>query len=91
MKPVDIVTLVRSTWENTIETKRLAQLQAIRATLDAEHLELFDSLVDMQISNVKDDAQAITLMLVHGIQTDGVCTKTMEKIQGVWKAGTGYQ
>jgi pimeloyl-ACP methyl ester carboxylesterase len=71
LKPVDIVTLVRSTWENTIETKRLAQLQAIRATLDAEHLELFDSLVDMQISNVKDDAQAITLMLVHGIQTDG--------------------
>lgn len=27
----------------------------------------------------------------HGIQTPGMCWKTMEEIQGVWQAGTGYQ
>ncbi|WP_262405443.1 alpha/beta fold hydrolase [Pseudomonas fluorescens] len=71
MKPVDIVTLVRSTWDNTLPAKRLAQLQVIRGGLAPEHLELFDSLVDMQVANIKDNTDVITLMLVHGIQTDG--------------------
>lgn len=71
MRPVEIVSLVRSTWENTIPEKRLLQLQVIREQLSPEHQELFDSLVDMQIANIKDSTEVITLMLVHGIQTDG--------------------
>lgn len=71
MKPVDVVGLVRSTWEHTVPDKRLAQLQVVRAGLDPEHWDLYDSVADMQIANVKDDPKAITLMLVHGIHTDG--------------------
>lgn len=71
MKPVDIVKLVRDTWNNSLPEKRLEQLNVVRITVPPEHLELFESLIDMHVENIKDDHDAITLLLVHGIQTDG--------------------
>ncbi|MBK5003480.1 alpha/beta hydrolase [Pseudomonas sp. S32] len=78
MKPVDIVTLVRSTWDNTLPAQRLAQLQVVRRGVPDEHLELFESLIDMQVASIKDSTEVITLMLVHGIQTDGAWHELVE-------------
>lgn len=71
MTPADVVRLVRDSWENTIPDKRLEQLSLIRRTVPPEHFDVFDCIVDMQVANIRDDPDAITLMLVHGIQTDG--------------------
>ncbi len=62
---------VRETWENSLPARRMAQLQVLRQTLVDEDVELFDSLVDIMILNLQDDPDAVSLMLVHGIQTDG--------------------
>lgn len=95
MKPVDIVTLVRSTWENTLPAKRLAQLQVIRAGLEPEYLDLFDSVLDMQMANIRDNADIITLMLVHGIQTDGAWHELVKAafrdVAHVRVKGVGYR
>lgn len=71
MKPVEVVKLVRDSWSLAIPENRLALLQTVKQRVPEEHWELFESLVDVHVSNVQDDPDAITLMLVHGIQTDG--------------------
>lgn len=94
MKPAEIVKLVRDTWANSIPKKRMAQLAVVRGTLSAEDAELFDSVIDTLVSNLEDDPEAISLMLIHGIQTDGAWHEAVKSafrdVSRIKVKGLGY-
>lgn len=73
----------------------MAQLKNVRLSIPEEHFELFDSVVDMQIASIKDDPQAISLLLVHGIQTDGAWHELVKEafrdVGHVRVKGLGYR
>lgn len=71
MTNVELVGLVESTWASARPERRLAALKALRVAIEPGLIELFDALVDAKLANVEDDPNAIVLILVHGIQTDG--------------------
>lgn len=71
MTDVELVGLVESTWANARPERRPAAMNALRVAVDEELLGLFDALLDAKFANIEDDPNAIVLILVHGIQTDG--------------------
>lgn len=71
MTNVELVGLVESTWSNARLEMRYAALKNLRVAITHDLLGLFDALVDAKLANVEDDPNAIVLVLVHGIQTDG--------------------
>lgn len=71
MTDIELVGLVESTWANARPERRPAAMQALRVAIGEELLGLFDALLDAKFANVEDDPNAIVLILIHGIQTDG--------------------
>ncbi len=79
MKSVDVFRIFNSTWDNSYPDKRLSQLQSLRQTLDSEHHEFFDGMLDAKLAGIQDLATATVVILIHGIQTDGAWQKIVEK------------
>ncbi|WP_460149423.1 hypothetical protein [Pseudomonas sp. S3_E10] len=71
MNAVRVFKLLEETWQNTIPEKRISQLKLIRQEIPEEHLELFDGMLDAKISGVQDSPDAVVVLCIHGIQTDG--------------------
>lgn len=71
MAPQEIAALVRSTWQETLPEFRVQALQRQRALLPAALWSQFDACVDLIFAGVHDSVDATTIVLVHGIRTDG--------------------
>ncbi|WP_306565213.1 hypothetical protein [Aquabacterium sp.] len=71
MNDVELVRLVESTWLTARSDQRYAALKALRVAVSSDLIDLFDALFDAKLSNIEDDPNAIVVILVHGIQTDG--------------------
>lgn len=79
MKPAEAFELFESTWQNTLPNKRISQIQLIKSTIPEEHHELFDSMLDAKLSRIQDNPDAIVVLLIHGIQTDGAWQQLVQK------------
>lgn len=94
MKPVEAFELFEQTWLNSLPNKRVIQIQLIKSTIDAEHHELFDSMLDSKLNQVQDDPKAIVVLLIHGIQTEGawhqLVKKEIESLPNTNVVGLGY-
>lgn len=74
----EAIELLEGTWNNTIPSKRLIQLNILRVTIPKELHSLMDSWIDAKLSGVQDNTGAMTVVLIHGIQTDGAWHKQVE-------------
>lgn len=95
MNSVQLVELVESTWNTALPDKRLIALKAVRVAVSTDLLELFDGLFDAKINGIADDPNAIVLVLVHGIQTDGawhrLVQKELEDVPNINVVSVGYE
>lgn len=94
MTEIDVINSVREIWENSTPNGRIRALQAARRLLPNDKKELFDAAVDLKSAGIKDDPNSITVVLVHGIQTDGAWqTLVQEEFRGkknINVVGVGY-
>lgn len=79
MTPPEVVALVDETWNNSIPNRRHRQLLVVRQRIPAEHIALFDSLMDSKLGSVQDNPSATVVILIHGIQTDGAWHNLVDK------------
>lgn len=79
MTEIDIVNSVREIWENSTPEGRTKALQAARTLLPEDKKELFDAAIDLKLAGIQDDPNAITVVLIHGIQTDGAWQKLVQE------------
>lgn len=73
-----IVELVDSSWNDALPGKEVAQVLRVKELVPHEHHMLIDSLIDSKLSNVASNPSSTTLLLLHGIQTDGTWHKLVE-------------
>ena len=71
MNITDVIELLNNTWEETFPEKRFNQLKLIRKLIPPEYDSLVDSFIDIKLAKINDDPNAIVVILIHGIQTDG--------------------
>lgn len=78
MTEIEVIKLLSGQWEISKPEKRIEAVQLLRSTIP-EHLhDYYDALVDLKFGGVVDDTGAITVVLVHGIQTDGAWQKLVQ-------------
>lgn len=63
--------LIKSIWESSIPEKRLGALKALAVTIPKSQIRLFEAMVDLFSAGLADDPGATTVVLIHGIRTDG--------------------
>ena len=71
MSPQEITSMVRATWQETLPEFRLQALQRQRTLLESQWQPYFDACIDLMLSGIRDSVEATTIVLVHGIRTDG--------------------
>lgn len=82
MKSVEVFDLFETTWHGSVPEKRLKMLQMARKQVPVEHYELFDGMLDAKLSGVNDTPEAVVVLLIHGIQTDGAWHQLVQKELG---------
>lgn len=65
-------------WKSTIPSERKAVFKRLRMSIPAEHLTLFDGLVDNKRNGIQENPHSKILVLIHGIHTDGAWQKQVQ-------------
>jgi pimeloyl-ACP methyl ester carboxylesterase len=71
MEVQDVIALAFSVANDSAPDRTLNALQAARKLVPLEFLQAFDTTLDLALAKIRDNPQSITVVLIHGIRTDG--------------------